>query len=79
MALMLGTAGKDAEGGGAGRPLRGDLAAMCPTKSIEITCWVVTGTLVYWVLFKVIFYFPNRKSTMTGESIVNVFYFLGTP
>ena len=24
-------------------------------------------------------YFPNGKSTMTGESIVNIFYFLGTP
>ena len=33
----------------------------------------------YWVLFKVIFYFPQRKSTMTGESIVNIFYFGGGP
>ena len=35
--------------------------------------------LCYLGLFKMIFYFPNGKSTMTGESIVNIFYFLGTP
>ena len=29
-------------------------------------------------LFKVIFYFPNGKFTMTGESIV-LFFFGGTP
>ena len=34
---------------------------------------------LYLGLFKVIFYFPNGKSTMTGESIVDIFYFLGTP
>jgi hypothetical protein len=27
----------------------------------------------------VIFYFPNGESTMTGESIVNMICFLGTP
>ena len=30
-------------------------------------------------LFKVMFYFPNGTSTMAGESIVKMFYFLGTP
>ena len=35
------------------------LETICP-----MTCWYFI-----WVLFKVIVYFPNRKSTMTGESI----------
>ena len=35
---------------------------------------------VYMGLFKVMCYFPNGKTTMTGESIKWVlFYFLGTP
>ena len=29
---------------------------------------------IFLGLFKVIVYFPNGKSTMTGESIVNMFY-----
>ena len=34
---------------------------------------------ICWVLFKVIFYFPNGKSTIWGIDSVKIFYFLGTP
>ena len=44
---------------------RGTLVAAAAENSIGLKC-SAHALVLYWVLFKVIFYFPNRKSTIWG-------------
>ena len=48
---------------------------------VRLTMWTYYVCFPFsWVcLVGDLAYFPNGQSTMTGESIVNICYFLGTP